>query len=80
MSEIPLNGITQDIVPSLQGSLRYRVCFLISFYNGSSRKHKPMPFTFSHPAIVLPLTFLRRQWFSLTGLAVGSLTRDVKYF
>lgn len=27
-----------------------------------------MPFTFSHPAIVLPLTFLPRQWFSLTGL------------
>ncbi|MFN7593668.1 MAG: DUF4184 family protein, partial [Bacteroidota bacterium] len=25
-----------------------------------------MPFTFSHPAIVLPLTFLPRQWFSLT--------------
>jgi hypothetical protein len=30
-----------------------------------------MPFTFSHPAIVLPLTFLPRQWFSFTGLVIG---------
>ena len=27
-----------------------------------------MPFTFSHPAIVLPLTYLPKQWVSLTGL------------
>ena len=39
-----------------------------------------MPFTFSHPAIVLPFTFLPRQWFSLTGLVVGSLTPDFEYF
>ncbi|MBW8361452.1 MAG: DUF4184 family protein [Kaistella sp.] len=39
-----------------------------------------MPFTFSHPAIVLPLTFLPRKWFSLTGLVVGSLTPDFEYF
>lgn len=39
-----------------------------------------MPFTFSHPAIVLPLTFLPRQWFSLTGLIIGSLTPDFEYF
>lgn len=39
-----------------------------------------MPFTFSHPAIVLPLTFLPRQWFSLTGLVIGSLTPDFEYF
>lgn len=39
-----------------------------------------MPFTFSHPALVLPLTFLPRQWFSLTGLVVGSLTPDFEYF
>lgn len=30
-----------------------------------------MSFTFSHPAIVLPLTFLPRQWFSLTGLVIA---------
>lgn len=39
-----------------------------------------MPFTFSHPAIVLPMTFLPRQWFSLTGLVIGSLTPDFEYF
>lgn len=39
-----------------------------------------MPFTFSHPAAVLPLTCLPRRWFSLTGLVVGSLTPDFEYF
>jgi hypothetical protein len=39
-----------------------------------------MPFTFSHPAIVLPLTLLPRQWFSLTGLVIGTLTPDFEYF
>jgi hypothetical protein len=39
-----------------------------------------VPFTFSHPAIVLPLTFLPRHWFSLTGLVIGSLTPDFEYF
>lgn len=39
-----------------------------------------MPFTFSHPAIVLPLTYLPRKWYSLTGLIVGSLVPDFEYF
>jgi hypothetical protein len=39
-----------------------------------------MPFTFSHPAIVLPLTYLPRRWFSLTGLVIGSMTPDFEYF
>jgi hypothetical protein len=39
-----------------------------------------MPFTFSHPAIILPLTYLPRKWFSLTGLIIGSLTPDFEYF
>lgn len=39
-----------------------------------------MPFTFSHPAIVLPLTYLPKRWFSLTGLVIGSLTPDFEYF
>jgi hypothetical protein len=39
-----------------------------------------MPFTFSHPAIILPLTYLPRKWFSLTGLVIGSLTPDFEYF
>ena len=39
-----------------------------------------MPFTFSHPALVLPLKFLPRHWFSMTGLIIGSLTPDFEYF
>lgn len=39
-----------------------------------------MPFTFSHPAIVLPLTFLPRKWYSLTGLVIGTVTPDFEYF
>jgi len=39
-----------------------------------------MPFTFSHPAIVLPLTYLPKQWISLTGLMIGSLVPDFEYF
>ena len=39
-----------------------------------------MPFTFSHPAIVLPLMLGRRKLFSLTGLVIGSLTPDFEYF
>ncbi|RZK58657.1 MAG: DUF4184 family protein [Pedobacter sp.] len=39
-----------------------------------------MPFTFSHPAIVLPLRYLPKKWISLTGLIIGSLTPDFEYF
>ena len=39
-----------------------------------------MPFTFSHPAIILPLRYLPKKWFSLTGLIIGSLTPDFEYF
>jgi hypothetical protein len=39
-----------------------------------------MPFTFSHPAIVLPLKFLPSRWISLTGLVIGSITPDFEYF
>lgn len=39
-----------------------------------------MPFTFSHPALVLPFIFLPRKYFSLTGLVIGSLTPDFEYF
>jgi len=38
-----------------------------------------MPFTFSHPAIVLPLT-ARRLRLSATGLIIGSMTPDFEYF
>ena len=39
-----------------------------------------MPFTFSHPAIVLPLAYLPSRWVSLTGLVIESLTPDFEYF
>jgi hypothetical protein len=39
-----------------------------------------MPFTFSHPAIVLPFKKVTGKFLSLTGLIVGSLTPDFEYF
>lgn len=39
-----------------------------------------MPFTFAHPAIILPLKQARPRWFSLTGLAAGSMAPDFEYF
>jgi hypothetical protein len=34
-----------------------------------------MPFTFSHPAAVLPFTKRPGKWYSVTGLVVGMLQR-----
>lgn len=39
-----------------------------------------MPFTFAHPALILPLRYLPKKWFSLTGLIIGSLIPDFEYF
>jgi hypothetical protein len=42
-----------------------------------------MPFTFTHPAAVLPLAYLPRKYgkyFSMTGLVIGSLAPDFEYF
>ncbi len=39
-----------------------------------------MPFTFSHPAIILPLIKYSGRKFSLTGLIIGSMTPDFEYF
>jgi hypothetical protein len=39
-----------------------------------------MPFTFSHPAIVLPGKYLPERWVSMTGLIIGSTTPDFEYF
>jgi len=39
-----------------------------------------MPFTFSHPAIVLPLIRRYGKWFSATGLIVGSMAPDFESF
>ena len=39
-----------------------------------------MPFTTSHPAIILPLKQLWPRWFSLTGLMAGAMSPDLIYF
>jgi Domain of unknown function (DUF4184) len=39
-----------------------------------------MPFTFSHPAAILPLRMLPARYYSFTGLIVGSMTPDFEYF
>lgn len=39
-----------------------------------------VPFTFSHPAAVLPLAFIHKKWLSVTALVIGSITPDFEYF
>jgi hypothetical protein len=39
-----------------------------------------MPFTFSHPAAVLPLAYLPKKYVCMTGLIAGSLSPDFEYF
>lgn len=39
-----------------------------------------MPFTTSHPAIVLPLKKIWPRWFSLSGLMAGAMAPDLQYF
>ncbi len=39
-----------------------------------------MPFTFSHPAIILPVHHVFRRWTSLTGLVIGSVVPDFEKF
>ncbi len=39
-----------------------------------------MPFTLSHPAIVLPLNLLPARWVSITGLVIGSLAPDLQSY
>src|SRR3954469_13296912 len=39
-----------------------------------------MPFTFAHPAIVLPLINKNRKFFSATGLVIGSIIPDFEAF
>jgi len=39
-----------------------------------------MPFTLSHAAIVIPIKRIKSNWFSLTGLAFGSISPDLEYF
>jgi len=39
-----------------------------------------MPFTFSHPALVLPVHSAFKRWTSITGLVAGSLAPDFEKF
>lgn len=39
-----------------------------------------MPFTFSHPSILIPLFYISNKWISITGLIIGSLIPDFEYF
>lgn len=39
-----------------------------------------MPFTFSHPAVVLPFNYFFRKRLSLTALIAGSIVPDFEYF
>lgn len=39
-----------------------------------------MPFTFCHPAIILPLTKISANRISATGLIIGSMSPDFEYF
>lgn len=39
-----------------------------------------MPFTFAHPAVVVPLKRRFSRWFNLTALVVGSMSPDFEYF
>lgn len=39
-----------------------------------------MPFTFSHPAVIIPFKKIFKNRLSVTGLAVGSMMPDIEYF
>ncbi|MBC5992527.1 DUF4184 family protein [Pontibacter cellulosilyticus] len=39
-----------------------------------------MPFTFSHPAAIVPFRLLPKKWTSLTGLVTGSIVPDFEKF
>lgn len=39
-----------------------------------------MPFTLSHPAVILPFRYIGKKYFSTTGLVIGSIIPDFEYF
>ncbi|MBK6952806.1 MAG: DUF4184 family protein [Crocinitomicaceae bacterium] len=39
-----------------------------------------MPFTFSHPAIILPLAKINAKYISVSALVIGSMSPDFEYF
>lgn len=39
-----------------------------------------MPFTFAHPALILPINKNNNRYFDVTGLGIGSMSPDFEYF
>ncbi len=39
-----------------------------------------MPFTFAHPAVIVPFKWLPQKWYSWAGLIVGSIVPDFQAF
>lgn len=39
-----------------------------------------MPFTFAHPAIILPFVYASRKWISMTALIIGSVMPDAESY
>jgi len=39
-----------------------------------------VPFTFSHPAAIVPLNYVAKEWLSLSALVLGSIVPDFEYF
>ncbi|HTB23789.1 MAG TPA: DUF4184 family protein [Puia sp.] len=57
------------------------LAFIAGYVRGIPFKNPTtMPFTFSHPAIILPANRLSGELFSMTGLVIGSMTPDFEYF
>lgn len=67
-------------------SLRIKILksFVFAHSHICTSAHPPlslsMPFTFSHPAAVLPFAKLFKRNLSFTGLIIGSMTPDFEYF
>lgn len=59
---------------------RFLCLFTILPENRFANNLPKVPFTFSHPAVVLPLGALPRRWISLSGLVAGSVAPDFEYF
>ena len=63
-----------------KGFARFLSVVGVCRYSNFSILHVVMPFTFAHPAIILPATYLPKRWYSLKGLVIGSMTPDFEYF
>ncbi len=67
-------------MPDLLSSSKYDFKMFTTFYNIHIYFSIWMPFTFSHPALILPFLKFEKKYFSSTGLIVGSMIPDVEYY